>query len=125
MVGYSASNDARGVVYKTVSASIAAMALYDHWTPNSVNVHIYSQNPKYLFDKEFTHAIFHYPFEQCQKGLLIGMTPSSHEASLAVSRYLGFREVYRLKDAWEPGVDIIIKEMRKTECHWLRQEKAA
>jgi hypothetical protein len=124
-VQYAPTTGARGVVFKTVTAAIAAMALYDHWTPNSVNVHIYSSSPKHLFDREFTHAIFHYPFVQCGKGLLIGITPSSHESSLAVSRYLGFREVYRMKDAWAEGIDMIVKEMRKEECQWLRKEKIA
>lgn len=122
-VGYSASADAKGIVL--VDDKVRAMVLYDHWTPNSVNVHVYSSGPKYLFHREFVCAIFSYPFQQCGKGLLIAITPSDAEQSLAVSRYLGFVEKYRVKDGWSQGVDLVIKEMTRDQCRWLNQEKAA
>lgn len=111
---YSVSPNCRGI------RNDGAMVIYDGWTPNAVQVHVYSIGPRYLFNRNFLREIFRYPFCQCHKGKLFAVTPSDSTASLAVSKALGFREVYRMKDAWNIGVDMIVKEMTKDECRWIR-----
>lgn len=96
-----------------------AMVIYDGWTPAAVHVHIYSRGPQYLFRKDFLREVFGYPFIQCLLRKLIAVTPSFATDSLAVSRALGFREVYRINDGWDSGVDMIIKEMRREECRYV------
>jgi hypothetical protein len=98
-----------------------AMVIYDGWTPNAVQVHVYSVGPRYLFDKHFLREVFWYPFVQCNKGKLFVVTPASSKESLAVSRALGFRETYRMKDGWDVGVDMVLKEMRKEDCRWIKR----
>jgi hypothetical protein len=97
-----------------------ATIIYDGWTPNSVQVHVYSESPKFLFDPTFVREFFRYPFDQCGKSLVYTVTPGNAEGSLAVSKALGFREMYRIKDGWQPGVDMVLKEMRREECRYLR-----
>lgn len=124
-VSYDPSVRAKGVVWKD-ERDILAMCLYDHWAYNSVQVHIYSKGPKYLLDKTFLREIFGFPFIQAERGILYSVTPADQEASLAVSKALGFVEVIRLKDGWKPGIDWVVKEMRKENCRWLDdQQKAA
>ncbi len=108
------SEDMRGV------RNDGAMVVYDHWTPAAVQVHIYSRGPAYLFKRDFLRAVFGYPFKQCGRRKLVAVTPANATASLAVSRALGFRETYRIKDGWDVGVDMIVKEMTREECRYLR-----
>lgn len=97
-----------------------AMVVYDGWTPNSVQCHVFSTGPRFLLDPVYLKEIFTYPFVQCDKGLLYTITPSDSRESLAVSKALGFREVFRQKDGWDVGIDMIVKEMRKEDCRWIR-----
>lgn len=98
-----------------------AMVIYDGWTHNAVQVHVYSRGPAHLLRRDFLLEIFSYPFIQCGKGLIYTITPGNAEDSLAVSKALGFSEVFRQKDGWSEGVDMIYKEMRRDECRYLRK----
>lgn len=97
-----------------------AMVVYDGWTPNAVQAHIFSRGPDYLFRRDFLTEVFGYAFSQCGKNLVYTITPGNAEDSLAVSKALGFREVFRQKDGWEVGVDMVYKEMRREDCRYLR-----
>jgi len=104
--------------------TLMAMGLYDHWTYSSVNVHIWSSSPRWLMHPLFIKEIFRYPFEVCNRKILLAVTPGDNEASLRFSKVLGFREIFRHKDGWKDGVDMVVKEMHRKECRWL-QKKAA
>lgn len=117
-LSYVPTNSVRSVALADEKAVYAAV-LYDHWTYNSVNVHVYSQGPAHLFNKEFVREIFKYPFEDSGRGVLLAVTPGDAKESLAVSRVLGFKEVYRIRDGWKVGIDMVIKEMRKDQCRYL------
>lgn len=111
---YPVSPNIRGVTNGYITV------LYDGWTPNAVQVHIYSERTKDIFDKMFWKEAFGYAFGQCGKELIYAVTPGDSESSLAVSRALGFKEVYRMRDGWSSGVDMVLKEMRKEDCRWIR-----
>lgn len=110
---------ARGVL-NVSEDHIGAAIIYDGWTPNAVQVHVYSSGPVHLFNPDYLREIFAYGFVQCNKGKLFTVTPADATASLAVSRYLGFTETYRMQDGWAVGIDMIVKEMRREECRYLR-----
>lgn len=98
---------------------IGAAALYDRWTHSAVEMHAYSKGPKYVFRPEFCKAMFEYPFIQQNKMLAFAVTPCDNTASIALARFLGFREVYRIRDGWEPGTDMVIQELRRENCRFL------
>lgn len=118
LVSYAPSRDAKGVAFKS-GEELLAMALYDHWAWNSVQVHLYSSGPRYLFDKGFRNAVFEYPFVQGQRGVLITVTPEDATASLAISRAFGFKEIFRIRDGWKVGISMVVKEFRKE--NWKRR----
>lgn len=120
LMGYSPSRKASGVVF-VEDGSILAMVLYDHWTYNGVQVHVWSLGAKYLFHPKFVREFFRFPFEQAGRNILFTSTPADNEASLKYSEALGFKETYRVKDGWKVGVDMIFKEMRKEQCRYLQK----
>ena len=121
-IQYSPSKKVQGIAHRRSDGSIGAMVLYDHWTENAVQMHVYSEDPKMLFDKEYLHEVFWFPFIYGKRGLAFGVTPCNNAPSLAVSRYLGFKEVYRIKDGWAAGTDMAILELRREECRWIPKE---
>lgn len=117
LVRYSPSANFKGI--KLIrNGLIRAMVGYDHWTPNSVQMHICIVDKKAI-TKDFIKEGFKYPFITGGRGVVIGCTPADNEEALEFNRRLGFRETYRVKDGWEEGVDVVIQEMRREECKWV------
>lgn len=118
IIGYRPSAGARGIQINE-SGQLSAMVIYDRWSHNGAEVHIYSPKSGAWLDKKFLREVFSYPFHTCGKEVLVSVTPGDAEESLAVSKALGFVEICRVADYWKPGVDMVIKEMRKENCRWL------
>jgi len=118
---YAAGRDTRGVVLLE-EATVAACVLYDYWTYNAVQVHVYAPSLKALFSPPFLRAIFSYPFFEAKRNILYAVTPGDAKGSLAVSGWLGFKEKYRIKDGWKPGIDMILKELRREHCRFIPQD---
>jgi len=97
---------------------IQAMAGYDFWTPNAVQMHIWIKHPEAYLSKEFIQEGFGYPFNS-GRNLVIGVTPGDNTRALEFNRKIGFRETYRVKDGWSAGTDMVIQEMRRDECRWI------
>jgi len=119
-MGYHPSRCVKGITILE-KESVGACVLYDYWTPNSVQVHVYAPSLKTLFDAATLQEIFRYPFVSANRAVLVAATPADQKGSLAVSSWLGFREKYRIRDGWSTGVDIILKELRREDCRFLQQ----
>lgn len=117
-ISYSPTLDFRAIGQLNEYFEIVAAVGYDHWTPNSVQMHIWIPRPQEMCRK-FLQEGFRYPFEH--KGLVVGLTPGNNAPALHFNRRVGFKEVYRMKDAWDKGVDVVVQEMRKEDCRWLRR----
>lgn len=120
---YSPSKKCKGIVNE-IDGEIGAMILYDFWTYTSVQVHIYAPKLNAFVDPKFLKEVFHYPFITCDRKLLVAVTPEESKGSLAVSKWLGFKETYRMKDGWCDGEDMIVKELKRVDCRWLLQKAA-
>ncbi len=120
LIGYTPSIGFKAIKH-TKDDKVLAVVGYDYWTPNSVQMHIWIQSPKAFSSRQFIREAFRYPFEICGRGLVIGVTPGDNAKALEFNRRIGFREVYRIKDGWSLGTDVVIQEMRRAECRWLDQ----
>lgn len=99
---------------------IVGMVGYSGWTPNSVGMHLALDKPAAI--RALLQHGFRYAFVQAEKQLVIGVTPGDNDRALKLNRHLGFRETYRVRDAWKPGVDLVIQELRRDDCRWLKGE---
>jgi hypothetical protein len=117
-VKYDRSN---AIVIENEVGGVGAMAIYDRWTNTAVEMHAYSASPKYVLHPAFCKAMFEYPFIQQNKMLAFAVTPCDNVASIALARFLGFREVYRIRDGWDSGTDMVIQEIRRENCRFLEK----
>lgn len=118
-IQFAYKDNSNGVLIEDENGGIGAAALYDRWTYSAVEMHAYSAGPKYVFRPEFCRAMFEYPFVEQNKMLAFAVTPCDNTASIALARFLGFREVYRIRDGWKPGTDMVIQELRRENCRFL------
>lgn len=114
---------ARAIMAVDESGAIRGMVAFDNWTVNAVQVHMAVDAP--MVWRKLLPAAFELAFEQAGKGLVVGITPASNEAALSFSRKAGFRQPYRIPDGWAAGEDMVISEMRKDECRWLKSNEVA
>lgn len=104
-------------VAQVIDGVTTAVVGYDRWTQNAVEMHIWIHR----ITPGFVRAAFEYPFIQAGKGLVLGVTPGNNTAALAMNLRLGFRPVYTIKDGNSIGEDLILQEMRKKDCRWIRR----
>lgn len=119
IINYRPSGGARAVA--TYENGLRAMVIFDRWSYNGAEAHIYAAKPGALFNRKFLREAFRYVFEQCDRQVLVAVTPGDSEESLRVSKALGFREIGRIEDYWRPGVPMVVKEMRREDCKWLEE----
>lgn len=115
--GYSPTSQFKAIVMR-VDGEIHAMAGYDYWTPNAVQMHIWIKHPEAYLSREFIQEGFGYPFSS-GRNLVIGVTPGDNARALSFNQKIGFVEKCRIKDGWSLGTDMVIQEMRRENCRWL------
>jgi RimJ/RimL family protein N-acetyltransferase len=100
---------------------IVGMVGYDGWTHNSCSMHVAIEKP--IAIRRLLRPAFGLVFDPrpkgCGFGLVKGHVLSSNSRALALDLGLGFRELGRVKDGWDVGVDEIMLVMRREDCRWL------
>ena len=114
--------------YKAIKAvdetgKIHGMVGYGNWTENSVVMTSALDNPAAL--REILKWGFRYPFEQCNRGIAVATVRANNVRSMRLCRKVGFREEHRIKDGIAVGEDLVIFTMRREDCRWIPQRKAA
>lgn len=97
--------------------SIAGMVAFDGWMPGAVCLHVAVDSPMAL--RRLIAPAFGVAFDGFKRRVVLAMVVASNEESLRLVKGLGFREVFRGKDWFAPGQDLVFHEMRRDECRWL------
>ena len=105
------------VCYK--DGEIVGMVIMDGWTHNSCRTHIAVDN-MLIFKHGWFEEVSNYIYNECDKGVIIGVTPANLGNVLRFNRHVGFVETYRIPDGYEEGIDLVIQEKRKENCKYLR-----
>ena len=100
---------------------IAGMVGFDGWMPNSLMLHIALDVPIAL--RKLCRMGFQWAFRM--RPIALAPVLSNNRKSMRLVEELGFRLAGRLKDAWEPDVDLILYQMRREECRFLEAERWA
>ena len=73
--------------------------------------------------KELLKAAFDYPFNQCGIEKTLGIVNSNNEKAMEYDKKLGFTEKMRFDKLHDDGGDIVVFEMNKADCRWIREQK--
>ena len=98
---------------------IVGMVGFDGQTRTSVAIHVAVDDPLVL--RSLIRPAFGYAFYELGKVIALAQVLSTNARSLKLVKGLGFREVCRGKDWVDHGVDMVIHEMKRGECRWLRE----
>jgi len=101
-----------------------AACVFDNWTPNSVQAHFVVENKmalKHGFLEECCDFVFNVAGRKAVYGFIMG----DNDKAIKLNKHIGFTEKMRLEDAWGDGIDYVIMEMKKENCNYLQEAKAA
>lgn len=110
-------DDVNGIVMYR-DGDLVAGILLESWSHNSVTIHIRVDDPL-VFKHRFAEECFNYIFVTCERGVLIGITPSNNEQALKFNRHIGLTEIYRIRDGYDVGIDYVVQELRKEDCRYI------
>lgn len=114
------TRNARAIeAYDERSGRRVGMVAYDCWTNTAVQGTIALEHP--IAWRALRRPTFAYPFEECGKELMLVLVNSQNARSLALVRHSGFKETHRIVGAVDFGVDLIMFEMRRRYCRWLKE----
>lgn len=98
---------------------VVGMVGFDRWTDNSAEMHVWLAQPSAT--RALLWPAFHYLFEQQNRGVAIGVVAASNARALRMDKHVGFVEVARIKDGKAQGEDLVLLELRKENCKWLKR----
>ena len=115
----SITTDTTGIVaYDLVSRETVAVFVCQDWTSTSVQVHQVILNPMVL-RHGFLEECATYVFTQAGRLKMYGLVPENNKRALSVNRKIGFKELVRLEDAADVGVDYVLMELKREDCpYW-------
>jgi hypothetical protein len=120
-----AMDDTRGVVaVDPETGKILAAGVADTYSHTACQVHLWLDN-KMVLRHGFLEEVFDFVFNTCDRSVIIGMVPGDNERALRFNKHLGYEIICRIADGFNIGVDYVIMEMRKENCRFLNQQRAA
>jgi RimJ/RimL family protein N-acetyltransferase len=97
------------------------MVGYDGWMNGAVSVHVAVEYPAAL--RHVLRPGFGIPFTELGMRLVLCQVLSTNAASIRMVKHLGFKEVFRGREWYAPGVDLVFFEMRRSDCRWIPQDR--
>jgi hypothetical protein len=73
--------------------------------------------------KGLLFGAFDYPFNYCGLEKVFGLVNSLNTKAMEYDQKLGFKEAVRFPKMHENGGDMVIFEMGKTDCKWIKERK--
>ena len=98
--------------------------IMDNWTQNSVQCHFMLTNPLVLRHK-FIECCFDFLFINKGIARIYGLVPADNEKAVKLNTHMGFTIKARLEEAFEVGVDYLLMELKRENCKFIEQKKAA
>lgn len=68
-------------------------------------------------------SAFEYPFNYCDLEKVFGIVNSKNTKAMEYDQKLGFKEVHRFIGVHDEGGDIVVFEMNKADCRWIKERK--
>jgi len=92
-----------------------------HFLGNSVTVHMAAQDKRWC-SRDLLWLTFHYGFEQLGCHKMLTPLPSDRHDIIAMDMRAGWGLEAVVRDAYKPGVHMLILGMTKATCPWLKHE---
>lgn len=100
---------------------VQAVCVLDTWSPTCCQIHIWIKNP-FVLKHGYAEEVFGFVFGS-GRIKIIGQTPSDNAKALKFIKHIGFEEIFRVKDAADVGVDLVITELTRERYDGRKSRK--
>lgn len=72
--------------------------------------------------RDLLRAAFNYAFVTCDLVAVLSPIASDNARALKFDKHIGFKEVHRVPGGWSHAVDLVILQLNRQDCRWLKKE---
>ena len=120
-IGVQPSADQQAILWANAETKVIEWCIgFTNFIGKTCQIHVVNFNKKYT-PRKLLWATFDYPFRQLGLESLIGIVNSNNEQAMKYDQNLGFKEVHRFVGLHDNGGDIVIFEMKKDECRFVKE----
>ena len=120
-IGVQPSADQQAIFWANPKTEVIEWCIgFTAFVGKTCQIHVVNFNKKYT-PRKLLWATFDYPFRQLGLESLIGIVNSNNEQAMKYDQNLGFKEVHRFKGLHDDGGDIVVFELKKDECRFIKE----
>ena len=120
-IGVQPSADQQAILWANPDTKVIEWCIgFTAFVGKTCQIHVVNFNKKYT-PRKLLWATFDYPFRQLGLESLIGIVNSNNEQAMKYDQNLGFKEVHRFAGLHDDGGDIVVFELKKDECRFIKE----
>ena len=121
-VGVQPCGDQQAIFWVGDDGQIDWIVGYTGFIGKTCQMHVVSFTKTYT-PKKLLWASFDYPFNQLGLELIFGIVNSDNKLAMRYDKHLGFTEAIRFPRVHEDGGDLVVFQMKKAECRWIKEKQ--
>jgi len=120
-VGVQPCGDLQAIFWVNDQNQIEWVIGYTAFIGKTCQMHMVNQKIGYT-PKQLLKSAFDYPFNQLGIEKAFGIVNSLNTKAMEYDQKLGFKEAVRFAGMHEDGGDLVVFEMNKSDCRWIREQ---
>ena len=120
-VGVQPCGDLQAIFWVNEQNQIEWVIGYTAFIGKTCQMHMVNLKGGYT-PKQLLKSAFDYPFNQLGIEKAFGIVNSLNEKAMEYDQKLGFKEAVRFAGMHENGGDLVVFEMNKSDCRWIREQ---
>jgi len=121
-IGVQPCADTQAILWANNQNEIEWVIGYTAFIGKTCQMHMVNLKGGYT-PKELLKSAFDYPFNKCNIEKTFGLVNSKNTKAMEYDKKLGFKEIMRFDGMHDDGGDIVVFEMNKADCRWIKERK--
>jgi len=121
-VGVQPCGDLQAIFWVSDQNQIEWVIGYTAFIGKTCQMHMVNLKGGYT-PKQLLKSAFDYPFNQLGIEKAFGIVNSLNTKAMEYDQKLGFEEAVRFAGMHEDGGDLVVFEMNKADCRWIKERK--
>ena len=121
-IGVQYSNDLQAIFWVSEQNEIEWVIGYNAFIGKTCQMHMVNLKGGYT-PKQLLFSAFDYPFNHCGIEKTFGVVNSQNTKAMEYDQKLGFKEIIRFPQMHCDGGDLVLFEMNKADCRWIKGRK--
>jgi RimJ/RimL family protein N-acetyltransferase len=119
-VGVQPCGDLQAIFWVNEQSQIEWVVGYTAFIGKTCQMHVVNLKGGYI-PKQVLKSAFDYPFNQLGIEKAFGIVNSLNTKAMEFDRKVGFKEVVRFAGMHDDGGDLVVFEINKSDCRWIRE----